>query len=294
MVRVMNKITEVELLAFDLETTGLDEPQVVEFGASIFRGGQYVAGGSTYSKPRKPIESGAVDTHKITDAHVANKPPFGDFIQRLRDKFDSTPLLVGYNCTDYDVPIIHAECDFAGVDWRVPMTKVLDLKPFVDWYHRGERSRKQGDIGQGLYGIKVHGRLHSAAADTRFTGELLLAMVAKGLIPDDIDEAMAEEARFRSKVEAEFKVWSYWLYRCRKTQRMRIGAGKHCGRYVSDVEKRTLSWYLNNIPDLPETVRKVFQDAREGNVQNELQGSMIEREQQVVEALDIEDEWGGW
>jgi DNA polymerase III epsilon subunit-like protein len=281
------------LIAFDLETTGLEDAHVVEFGASIFRAGAYVAGGSQYAKPGKPIEDQATGVHKITNAQVANKPPFADFLPRLRDKFESTDLVVGYNCVDFDVPIIDAECERAGFDWRVPRDRVLDLKPFVDFHHRGQRSRKQGDIGQELYDIRVHGRLHSAATDTRFTGDLLLAMVARGLVDDDVARARVQEAAHRRLVDEEFKNWSYWLYHDRKTRRMRMGAGKHCGSYVSDVEKRTLSWYLNNIDDLPEAVRKVFLDAKEGRFQNELQESMV-TEAPVKTAVKGEDDWGGW
>lgn len=288
----MSKITDIEFLAFDLETTGLDEPQAVEFGASIFRGGEYVAGGSTYAKPRKPMEQGAVDTHNITDAMVADKPAFGDFIPRLRKKFDDARLIVGYNCLGYDVPVLTSELEFINDDWRVPEAKVLDIMTLVNWHHRDHQHRKQSNMSE-LYGIDVHGRLHSAATDTRLTGDLFLAMVAKGLIPDDLDEALSLHASLRPKIEAEYKTWSYWLYRCRKTQRMRMGAGKHCGRYVSDVEKRTLSWYLANIPDLPEAVRKIFQDAKDGNVQNELQGSIIP-DTNKDSVLCTDDEWGGW
>ena len=286
------KITDTEFVAFDLETTGKepDSDWICELGVAIFENGALVSRGNAGFKPPKPIEDEARDVHGISNEMVENKPDFGTFIPRLVSKFDLVPMIVGYNCRRFDAPILDRECERAGSEWRVPRAKMLDLMSFVNWYHRGERERKQGVIAETIYEVTAKGDLHSAAVDTQLTGELLLAMVESGIIPDDVEEALSEELRLGAMIEEEFKRWTYWLYRDRQTKRLRMGAGKHCGRYLHSVEKRTLSWYVNNISDLPGTVKKAFEDARDGKFQDEMQDSMIKDEN----TTPVEVVWGGW
>lgn len=289
MVRAM-KITDVDFAAFDTETTGLDvkADRIVEFGTALFSQGGLTARGSSGFNPGIPIPDEARKVHGISDEKIANRPPFGSLIPRLREKFDSTPLLVGFNCRHFDVPVINAECARAGSDWRVPESKILDVKTLVDWHHRGERKRTQEAMAI-IYELKAE-NLHTAAVDAHLTGQLLLAMVDRGLIPDDVDQARAQEREWLKTVDDEFRRWSYWVYRDRQTRRLRMGAGGQCGRYLNEIGGK-LSWYLNNIDSLTEDARRVFEDARDGRLQNELQESMTG---DVETRASDEVKWGGW
>lgn len=287
----MARITESKFTVFDLETTGLDtaEDRIIELGITTFEHGAMVRSGRLLFNPHRPISEGARQTHGICDVHLEDKPDFETVVERVISDFDTVPAIVGYNCLHFDVPLLEAEIARTGRDWRVPRDSVIDVKSFVDWHHRGLRHRRQVDLAE-FYEIVMCGQAHSAAADSLLTGELLLKMVARGRVPDDVAEAVAEGRGFTETVEKEFERWSYWAYRCRQTRRLRAGAGKHVGRFLSEVPKSYLSFLLNK-KDLHEGARVVLDDAHARRVQNELQRPM------VSDQTDTNSDtvgWGGW
>jgi len=284
-------LTDIDILSFDLETTGKDAQKdwVVELGLTTFSKGVSGKGTRGLFNPGISIDPEAAEVHKITDDMVVEKPSFSTKLDGFRAYAKKFDLVIGYNCLGFDVPIVNRESERAGGSWIMEDDlKILDVKLFVDWHHRGERPRTQEAMAE-LYGLKFDGRAHSAAADTKMTGELMFAMVKAGKIPSDVDEALKLQQEYREIVEGEFAKWSYWVFRDRETSRLRMGAGKHCGKLLSDINKRTLSWYLNNIDDLTKDVRAAFEDARAGRFDNELQKSMVDVEEKAVDT-----EWGGW
>jgi DNA polymerase-3 subunit epsilon len=281
-------IKESDFVTFDTETTGVDteKDRIIEFGAAIYEAGTMTSRGHVYFNPGMPIPIESTKIHRITDARVANKPGFETFVDRLKKKFDSVGLISGFNCLGFDLPLLASELARVGCEWR-PSTPVLDVKTFVDWYHRGERPRTQEAISR-IYGVHADGSLHSAAVDSQLTGQLLYAMIDAGKIPDDVDEALAVQARYKAIIDKEFEDWSYWIYRCRETRRLRMGAGKHCGKLVTEVPKSYIG-YLLNLDDLHDGARAVMRDAHAGKIQNELQQPMISTPE------DKGDKgWGGW
>jgi DNA polymerase-3 subunit epsilon len=286
----MAKITEIEFVPFDTETTGVDpeEDRIVSFGASVFRAGVMEVSGARIVNPGVPIPPDASRVHGIRDHHVKNKPPLSSIAQRIVDKFATCELIVGYNCLHFDTPLLDKEMGRLGSDWRMDRSKILDLKAFVDWNHRGARPRTLEAMAE-LYGLKIDGQMHSAAYDTEITGKLLLAMVAKGTVPDDVDEALTRQAAYLSTVDDEFTRYSYWIYADRETGAWRMGASKNCGKLLSDVPKGSLSYLLNNIPDIPEAARELMTLAASGDPQSGLQKPMVSEPES-----DDEAPWGGW
>ena len=172
------------------------------------------------------------------------------------------PCLVGYNARGFDVPLLNAELARAGFSERIPVEPVLDLMIFVRWHHRSLRSRSLENICA-HYGIPVT-RAHSALADALATGQLLLRLLADGLLPSDIDEALRLQAVLEAELLEERATWSYWLYRDRRDRQLRLGAGRHCGALLSEVEDSYLASLLAKIPDLPAPVRAIFHERTGG------------------------------
>jgi DNA polymerase III epsilon subunit family exonuclease len=289
------RITDTEFVSFDLETTGLDtkNDRVVEFGATIFHGREVSQRGHVLINPEMKISEEARKVHKISNDTVANSKVFKQVAARLVDKFKDTPLLIGYNCIRFDAPMLDAEFERAGVDFRMPMDRILDVMTWVNWYHRGRRGRRQEQIGPEVYEINFDGSAHSAAADTQMTGQILLAMIDEGIVPDDVDEALAWQAEKREIIEQEYTDWGPWLFRDRTTQRIRIGAGKHCGKLISEVGKNTFGWYLENIDDLPAPARAAFEAAKAGRTQDEIQESLFAATASSS-SKDDDDDVAGW
>lgn len=256
------KITETKFSVFDLETTGTspERDHIVQLGVSIFEGGALKKSGGQYFRPPVPIAPEATQVHGIRDIDVVSKPKFAEHLPEISKHFDQCQLISGYNCLSFDRVMVDAEAQRALSQWRMPAAKILDVKVFVDWYHRGRKRNLESAASQ--YGLKADGNLHSAVVDTVLTGNLLLAMVRAQKIPDDVDEAMKRQGELSALVEAEFGRWSYWLYRHRETETLCIGAGKHQGLELSSVPKDYLRYLLSKIGDLtPETRAELEREA---------------------------------
>jgi DNA polymerase III epsilon subunit-like protein len=170
------------------------------------------------------------------------------------------PVLAGYNAVRFDAPLINAELARIGVDPRIDPDRVIDPFFFVLWHLRGLRSRKLGFVCE-RFGVSLVDA-HSAAADAVATGEVLFAMIREGLLPDDVEEALAAQADLRERLDLEWERFSYWLYEDRVDGTLRLGAGKHCGAPLTEVDSSYLGFLLNKIEDLPFEVRALFERPR--------------------------------
>jgi len=272
------KITEAPLGVFDVETTGVkvDEDRVVEFGMALFNpGSKDCERRRVLVNPQRPIPMEAAKIHGISDDKVADCEPFGAHLDRIAPYFKDR-VLVGYNAIFFDMPLINADAARCGHSFRITPERLIDVMVFVNWHHRGERSRKLGDISA-MYGVVAQrGKAHSAAVDCQMTGELLLAMVKKGIVPDDVDEALAQQERYRVIIDGEYKQWDYWIFRDRQTGRLRMGAGKYAGQLLSEVDKSYLSFMITKATDMRDTVREAFDNASKGKLHEEVQTSIVD------------------
>jgi DNA polymerase-3 subunit epsilon len=258
---------------FDTETTGVsaEDDRVVELGAVCVAGGKISGDRRMRINPGRPIPEGASAIHGIKDADVAGKPTFAEVADRFAMYLDGgmhggvTPWLAGYNATGFDVPLLNAEFARIGSPARVDPARVVDPMVFVRWHLRHLRSRSLENVCR-HFGIDG-GRAHSALDDARATAELLLRMVAEGLIPMNIAEALHAQARMRAALEAEWQDFSYWLYHDRSDGRLRLGAGSHIGMPLADASPDYLRSLLSKIADLPERVRATFLTASSQTIQ---------------------------
>ena len=258
------RLSSERILVFDTETTGIDpaSDRIVELGAAYFQGGQRREHRRMRVHPGRPIPPEASAIHGICDHHVQASPSFAEVGARFIKHLDGSaldgapPVLCGYNAVRYDAPLVNAELARCGHGARVDEARVIDPFFFVAWHLRGLRSRKLTSVCE-HYGV-ILAHAHSAAADALATGEVLLCMVRAGLVPDDVDAALAEQAALSTRVDAEWARWSYWLYEDRQDGSLRLGAGKHCGQPLRSVDPGYCRFLLENIADLPDDVRGCF------------------------------------
>lgn len=168
------QLTEVDFVAFDLETTGLYPVanHIVEFGAVRFRldGGES-AHFSQLVNPGGEIPPRATEIHGITDAMIQAEPSVSEVLPEFFD-FIAVPdaLLLAHNAS-FDVGFLTFAAAKLGVD--LPPNPVLDTLQLARMCIRGARSYR-------LEHVAVHLRVaetedHRALSDSR----LLMSVFCK-------------------------------------------------------------------------------------------------------------------
>ena len=86
---------------------------------------------------------------------------------------------------------------------------------------------------------------------------MLCGLVAEGVIPDDVDTALAEQARLRALLRAERDRYGHVLYEDRRDGALRLGFGKHAGARLAEVAPNYLKHVLG-FDDLPEAAAEAL------------------------------------
>ena len=254
------------ICVFDLETTGVDTQQdkIVQVGiVHNVDGSKSMPAYETLVNPGMPIPAGAAKVHGITDDKVKDAPAFpaiaDDVLNYLSGKDaegDKLPIVCGYNAVGYDAPLFNAELARHGRDERLNLWAILDPMIFVNWHHRGFRSRKLGQVAS-YYGYELL-NAHDAIADVKATVAIVRGMVNKGLIPPNIEDALRLQSTFKRYIDAEFQSFSFCLYRDRQEGFLRMGFGKNCGTALHKVAVGDLNYIAGNMKRLPPRVIELF------------------------------------
>ena len=103
-------------VVLDTETTGLSPAsgdRVIEIGCVELL--NHVPTGRTfqcYVNPERPVPAGAVAVHGISDAFLADKPPFADIVDGFLEFVGDAPLVI--HNADFDVGFLNAELERIG------------------------------------------------------------------------------------------------------------------------------------------------------------------------------------
>jgi DNA polymerase-3 subunit epsilon len=163
------------LAILDLETTGTDakEARIVEI--SILK---LYPDGSRDLRTRRvnpgvPIPPEATAVHGITDADVADAPPFSRIAAGVVEFLDGCDLC-GFNVKRYDLRVLSAELKRSGR--TLPLIGRFLVDPLQIFHDRERR-----DLAAALkfYCGKTHDGAHGAEADVLATLEILDAQVER-------------------------------------------------------------------------------------------------------------------
>ena len=168
-------ILERPLVAFDVETTGLDvnNDRIVEISCVKLR-----SDGSreTYTRrvnPQRPICAAATAVHGISDADVATEPTFAALAPSLYGFLRGADL-TGFNIEQFDLPLLARE--FARVDLRFPEEPVRIIDSWRIFLRNEPRDLS---AAYRFYCGRELEAAHSAEADARAAAEVLLAQVQR-------------------------------------------------------------------------------------------------------------------
>ncbi|MBU2532224.1 MAG: CBS domain-containing protein [Alphaproteobacteria bacterium] len=179
---VMGRVESVPLaslpaVVLDTETTGLDtdRDRVIEIGAVRFEHQPDAAHETyvTFIDPGQPIPAASIAVHGIRDADVAGAPGFFTAFTRFAE-WAGPAVILGYSI-GFDLAILKAECERAGLPWRSP--RALDIRHLV---HILAPNLPDGSLetAAGWLGIEMLGR-HRALADAELTRRVFEALLPR-------------------------------------------------------------------------------------------------------------------
>lgn len=247
---------DAPLVVFDLETTGPDRltDRIVEVAALKVSPDGSVSTFESRVNPGVKIPAEATAVHGITDADVADAPPFSEVAPPLAAFFEGCDL-AGYNLRGFDIPLLGRELDRVKVPFSLEGRRVVDAQ--VVYFRKEPR-----DLSAAVRTFvgREHVGAHSALADTIAAAEVLAGQLTRyDDLPRDIDALAAFTAPVEGRwvdVDKRF-VW-------------RDGAavfnfGGKRGQALADVAAKNpeyLDWMLE--ADFPEEAKRIVREAREG------------------------------
>ena len=177
------------LLAFDLETTGLDvqSDRIVEICCIKLHADGTRDTQTFRINPGKPIAPAATEIHGISDADVANEPTFASLAPKLFNLFSDCDF-TGYNIERFDLPMLTREFARVGMVLQPGAAQVVDA--FTIFQRKEPRDLA---TAYRFYCGKVLDRAHSAEADASAALDILLAQVRRY---DDLSRDVAGLHKF--------------------------------------------------------------------------------------------------
>ena len=168
---------ERPLIIFDLESTGVDTEtaRIVQFAAIKINVDGSREEKNVLINPETLIPLEATEVHGITDEMVKDAPVFSKYAKSIRAWFEGCDI-GGFNSDSYDLNLILAEMDRAGIsfaDWDLNLVDVLKL-------YRNLYPNTLSAIYKRLFGEELEGA-HNALTDVLATEKILLKILPEEL-----------------------------------------------------------------------------------------------------------------
>lgn len=230
-----------KLLAFDLETTGLDTGQdrIIEFcflslTEDLEINGRY----HSLVNPERAIPPESSEIHGITDADVREKAPFKAHAHRIQELVKQATLIAHNGA--FDMAVLNAElvrAGFQGLSPTHPLIDTLIIERYVN-SHKLESAYER-------YEGKPFEQAHRADSDTEATVAVLRGQLRthKNRLPQGLEQASASHIRrLAGHEEKEYLDHDHRFYRDNDGV-VRFNFGQHRGEQVS-AAKGYLEWML--------------------------------------------------
>ena len=189
-----------QLASIDLETTGVKiaQDRIVQIGIHYIPAAEFPAREPVdlLINPECPIPAEATECHGITDEMVADKPTFAQVALALMEALRGCDL-VGFNLTNFDVPLLWEEFYRAEITWDLRGIQIID----VGTLFKKLNPRTLSAAVQRYCG-RPHEDAHAAIADAKATADVLMAMTAEHdeLRPMSIEQ-LASESMFEKRFD---------------------------------------------------------------------------------------------
>ena len=218
---------------FDLETTGIDfvKDKIVEISIlKVMPNGDENAI-TRRVNPEMHIPEAATAVHHITNADVADKPPFRQIAKEIAEMLKDCDI-AGYNSNKFDVPLLAEEFSRANVDFDWSKRKFIDVH--VLFLKKEPRTLS---AAYKFYCKKDLEGAHAADADTYATYEVLQAQLDKYPDIQNNVEFLSEYTHHTNNVDFAGRI----IYNEKKQEVFNFG--KYKGQLVADVFRKDPSYY---------------------------------------------------
>lgn len=164
------------IVFFDLETTGTHpvNDRIVSL-ATLKVDSLTDVGESKHIllNPGMPIPPGATEVHGITDAMVADKPPFASYAKKIFEYLADCDY-GGYNIVNFDVPLLAEEFHRCGYTWPRHEARFYDACHVF-------KAKEERTLSAALqfYCQRPHDVAHDALGDVLATRDVLLAQMQR-------------------------------------------------------------------------------------------------------------------
>ena len=245
------------LAFFDLETTGLNttSDRIVELALIRVSPQGDVLERVRRFNPGIPIPPEATEIHGITDADVADEPPFSATARSLVELLESCDL-GGFNIRRFDIPMLLAEFKRAGMPFSIQGRRLIDAQTIFP-----RQEPRDLSAAARFYLGREHRDAHTALGDIRTSAAVLSAQLERyPEIPRDLDGIHAycdEVSPFRTELDKWFRQSDGDLV---------FRRGKHRGESLKQIASTApdyLQWMLG-ADDMDDEVLQAVREALEG------------------------------
>ena len=122
-----NQTFDREIVAFDLETTGLSaqHDEITEIGAVVMKNGEVLDKFQTFVNPGRPLSQKITDLTGITDEMLKDAPSLSEALPKFIEFCAGRPLCA--HNADFDVGFITAGCQRLGLSYQPTYVDTLIL-----------------------------------------------------------------------------------------------------------------------------------------------------------------------
>ena len=245
------KITQ-PLTILDVETTGLSfkADRIIQVSFSTVTPSKNVLTRTRLINPEMPIPEAATAIHGITDADVADEPPFQHIAKSLTESLRGHDF-IGYNFR-FDQGMLNAE--FQRTEVPSPFVDTAVIDPFRLWQHL--ETRTLSDAVEHFYGTKPE-NAHRADVDVDSTARAFVGQLRTNKLPLSIQD-LHNITQPRDWLDPDGKV--IW-----RDGAARLNFGKYTGRTLQEIRNQD-SGYFNFIlkKDFSAEVKAIITAAVEG------------------------------
>ncbi|GGB89393.1 DNA polymerase III subunit epsilon [Marinobacterium zhoushanense] len=190
-------LTQLEMIVFDTETTGLNlrgGDRIISIAACRIINGRLLAQDSfdQLVNPQRDIPATSTSIHGLRNEDVANAPPIDIVLPRF-NQYVGSGVLVAHNAA-FDLLAVRMAGDECGLTFDMPVLDTLLLSRALDPTFEGHGLDALAERFQLIF---PPGTRHTALGDARVTAELLLALLprlrARGV--NTLEDALALQLR---------------------------------------------------------------------------------------------------